>query len=388
MNSSNKKFRLKLILSIITISLLGLLVVYIVGNTVVRHILYESVEHRELITTYVTRSLWIINLSFAAVLITLNILTVFLMTIITRNMEESRVAEERLRIIINASPLACWVVDESFKITEVNNEAVRLFGLKDNKEYIEHFSELSPEYQPDGRLSSEKMIEKQSKCLTEGSAHFEWMHQSLDSKEEIPCEVYVELFNSGNKKFVICFARDLREIRRAVEMMHQMENAAYTDTLTGASNRRYFEKTVVDEISGCFDESKPYSMIMFDVDFFKKVNDTYGHQVGDEVLKILVSRIRHVLKKGTIITRYGGEEFIASMPGSSKDVAIEAAERARMAIEKATFKIKELSVPVTISAGVTTLRKDNASMDALVEEADKALYQAKQTGRNKVVFYD
>ena len=388
MNSNNKKFRLKLILSITTISLLGLLVVYVVGNTIVRQILYESVFSEDYISVYVTQSLRIISLSFAGVLLALNILTVVLMSLITRNMEEIRVAEERLRLIINASPLACWILDENFEITEVNNEAVRLFGLKDSKDYIEHFAALSPEHQPDGRLSRDRILELQTRCFVEGSVHFEWMHQTLGDKEEIPCEIHIKLFESGNKKFTICFARDLREIKRAVEMVHQLETAAYTDALTGASNRRYLDKTAKEEINSCKSEKRPFSMLMFDVDFFKKVNDTHGHQVGDEVLKILVSRIRHSLKKGTVVTRFGGEEFIATLPDSSGDIAIKAAERVRVSVERTPFKIKSLRVPVTISAGVTSLRKDNASIDAMVAEADEALYKAKQTGRNKVVFYE
>jgi len=388
MNSNNKKFKLKLILGITTISLLGLLVVYVVGNTVVRQILYESAYSEEYITAYVTRSLRIISLSFAGVLLALNILTIILMSLITRNMEEIRVAEERLRVIINASPLACWILDETFEITEVNNEAVRLFGLKDSKDYIEHFANLSPEHQPDGRLSRDRIMELQTKCFVEGSVHFEWMHQTLGSKEEIPCEVHIKLFESSNKKYIICFARDLREIKRTFDMVHQLETAAYTDALTGASNRRYLDKTAAEEINSCMNEKKPLSMLMFDVDFFKKVNDTHGHQVGDEVLKILVSRIRHALKKGTVITRFGGEEFIATLPGSSIAIAIKTAERVRTAVERTPFKIKDLKVPVTISVGVTSLREDNTSLHTLVAEADEALYKAKQTGRNKVAFYE
>jgi len=387
LNKNNKEFRQKLILGITSISLLGLFVVYVVGNTVVRQILYDSVLSDGSISDYVTRSLWVIGLSFAGILLVLNTLTIVLMTVITRNMEESRVAEERLRIIINASPLACWILDENFEITEVNREAIRLFSLRDSEDYIEHFPALSPKHQPDGRLSRDRILELQTLCFNEGSAHFEWMHQTLDGKEEIPCEVYIKLFESGNKKFIICFARDLREIKKAVAMVHQLEQAAYTDPLTGAGNRRYFDKITSEEINSCISEGKPYSMLMFDVDFFKKVNDTYGHQVGDEVLKILVSRIRHSLKKGTVVTRFGGEEFLASLPGGTEEIAIKAAERVRVAVEKTPFKIKRLRIPITISAGVTTKAADAASLETLVAEADEALYKAKATGRNKVVLY-
>jgi len=388
MGNTNRKFRLKLILSITAVSIFGLSMLFLIGNTFVRQIFYQSVVEEEVITGYVTRSLWVINLSFAAVLVILNIFTALLMTGITKGMEESKVTEGRLRNMIDASPLACWILDENFKVTEENNEAVRLFKLKDGKEHVNQFLELSPEYQPDGRLSSERMLEQQNKCFTEGSAHFEWMHQTLDGPEEIPCEVNVKLFKSNDKKFIICFVRDLREIKSAVNMVHQLENAAYTDALTGASNRRHFDKIAPSEASECFAENKPYSLMMLDVDFFKKVNDTHGHPVGDEVLKILVSRTRHTLKKGTLLTRWGGEEFIATMPGSSKDTALKTAERVRAAVERTPFRIKDLKVPVTISIGIITQTTGSASPEDMVAFADEALYKAKQTGRNKVVPYE
>jgi len=388
MSKVNKKYRLKLILGIAAMSLLGLLTVFMIGNTFVRQIFYRSVVEEEIVTDYVTRSLWAINISFAAVLVVINVLTALLMTRITKSMEESKITEERLRNIINASPLACWILDENFKVTEANNEAVKLFKLKDSNEQINSFIQLSPEYQPDGRLSSERIIEQQKECFNEGSVHFEWMHQTPDGKEEIPCEVYIELFKSNDNKFIICFVRDLREIRQAVEMVHQLENAAYTDALTGANNRRYFDKIAPNEAAKCEVENKPYSLMMLDVDFFKKVNDTYGHQVGDEVLKILVSRLRHTLKKGTLVTRWGGEEFIATLPGSPKDAALKAAERVRIAMERTPFKIKDLKIPITISIGVVTQTRSGKPPEDMVALADEALYKAKQTGRDKVVFYE
>jgi len=171
------------------------------------------------------------------------------------------------------------------------------------------------------------------------------------------------------------------------DMTHRLDTAL-TDELTGARNRRYFTEAAEVELSQCVAGNLQYSVILIDVDFFKKVNDTYGHPVGDEVLKILVSRIRNDLKVDTLFARYGGEEFIASLPDLSNEDVIATAERIRANIEDDTFKIDDLEINVTISLGVAKKTAYATTLSDIIVNADKALYKAKQTGRNKVVYYE
>jgi len=170
------------------------------------------------------------------------------------------------------------------------------------------------------------------------------------------------------------------------DMTHKLDTAL-TDELTGARNRRYFVEVAEAELKACIENDQKYSLIIIDADFFKRVNDTYGHPVGDEVLKILVFRIRNALKLDTLLARYGGEEFVISMPETDNEDAISAAERIRANIESDAFKIDDIELNVTISLGVASLTADAQTLPEIISNADKALYKAKQTGRNKVVHF-
>jgi len=170
--------------------------------------------------------------------------------------------------------------------------------------------------------------------------------------------------------------------------MTQKLDTALTDELTGARNRRFFMEVAEEALLSCIENEQPYALIIIDVDFFKKVNDTYGHPVGDEVLKILVSRIRNSLKQDTLLARYGGEEFVVSLPEIGVEDALGTAERIRAGIESDTFKIDDIEIDVTISLGVALHSAEAKTLACIISNADKALYKAKQTGRNKVVCFD
>ncbi|MFH1422518.1 MAG: diguanylate cyclase [Planctomycetota bacterium] len=127
------------------------------------------------------------------------------------------------------------------------------------------------------------------------------------------------------------------------------------------------------------------SLIMFDIDNFKKINDTYGHQVGDEVLRSTASVVRNKVRAADIVARYGGEEFSIILPETCKENALKAAERLRKAIEVNEIATDGKKLKITVSLGVSTYPDDAADMHTLVREADKALYTAKAQGKNRVV---
>jgi len=138
------------------------------------------------------------------------------------------------------------------------------------------------------------------------------------------------------------------------------------------------------EMQLCIQEDLPFSIIMIDVDHFKKINDSYGHLVGDIVLKIIVDRMHNCLKKDTLTARYGGEEFVVMMSLVNHDRVLNTAERIRRSIEGNPFLIGELSLNITISLGVATLAKPSETFLDVINKADRALYRAKQSGRNRV----
>jgi diguanylate cyclase (GGDEF)-like protein len=186
---------------------------------------------------------------------------------------------------------------------------------------------------------------------------------------------------------VIVYIHDLREIKRSIALMQKMESIAYTDELTKLYNRRYFMENAERSLAKCKEANKPFHLIMVDLDRFKAVNDTYGHLIGDEVLKITAARMNNVTRQGTVLARYGGEEFIVMLTGIDYGGAVKTAQRIQKNIEDSRFNVKGLGIDVTVSLGVSTLTDPKETLSDLIYMADAALYSAKRTGRNKVVEY-
>jgi diguanylate cyclase (GGDEF)-like protein len=161
-----------------------------------------------------------------------------------------------------------------------------------------------------------------------------------------------------------------------------LEELASTDTLTGASNRRYFLDEARKEISRAKRQGTPLSMIMIDVDLFKGINDRHGHEIGDLVLSTLATTVRAALREGDMFARLGGEEFIVMLPGQGVEEAMPMAERQRALV--AAIRHPELPEGITISLGVTGLESEEDRIEDLLRRADLALYEAKHLGRNRV----
>ncbi|MCW9040170.1 MAG: GGDEF domain-containing protein [Rhodospirillales bacterium] len=174
------------------------------------------------------------------------------------------------------------------------------------------------------------------------------------------------------------------EIEKRRELESDLRHQASTDSLTGIMNRRRFSEVAAEEMLRAARYKHPLSLLVFDLDHFKKINDTYGHAVGDSVLKRVVSLSIPVLRGADIIARYGGEEFTVLLPETGMDGAVKMAERLRKAIEEARFDVGAGSARVTISVGVAQMGGDDFDVDTILEKADKALYTAKSDGRNLV----
>jgi diguanylate cyclase (GGDEF)-like protein len=158
-----------------------------------------------------------------------------------------------------------------------------------------------------------------------------------------------------------------------------------TDSLTNIFNRRYFFEVAQHSIALTQRDGRTLSLLIFDIDFFKKINDTYGHQAGDTVLITLAQKIKSVVREGDIFARIGGEEFALLLQNSSLQEAKDIAEKLRLMIEKTPFIHNEKSLNITVSIGVSSSKKDTVfSLEALYESADIQLYKAKESGRNRV----
>lgn len=177
-------------------------------------------------------------------------------------------------------------------------------------------------------------------------------------------------------------ARLEKEIQRRVKLEEELITAARTDPLTKLYNRNFFFDMARQELLKCERYNMFMSVIIIDIDYFKQVNDNYGHPVGDEVLEDFAALLKNHTRESDILARFGGEEFILLAPNTLEGDAIVLAEKLRNDISKSP--IGETGINITISAGVTQYRKGD-SISEMILKADKALYSAKQNGRNQVV---
>jgi diguanylate cyclase (GGDEF)-like protein len=162
---------------------------------------------------------------------------------------------------------------------------------------------------------------------------------------------------------------------------------AVTDGLTGLFNHRTFQEKLSGEFRRMQRLAGPLSLLLIDIDFFKKINDAYGHPAGDEVLRGIAAVIRETIRNIDIPARYGGEEFAAILLGTNHEGARKMAERLRKTISEKTFSLDGKEVVVTVSIGAATSPYDTGGREELVEKADQALYHAKRSGRNRCVLW-
>jgi len=160
-----------------------------------------------------------------------------------------------------------------------------------------------------------------------------------------------------------------------------MHDLATIDSLTGVYNRGYFNQAVEEEFSKTMNRS-PMSIVMADLDYFKSVNDNYGHLFGDKVLKEVAQIMKSSIRDGDILARYGGEEFVLILPRADSEQAYMVVERLRRKIQDTVIEDKDHSVHTTLSFGIASYPEDGASVRKIIKKADNALYQAKRDGRN------
>ena len=182
---------------------------------------------------------------------------------------------------------------------------------------------------------------------------------------------------------------EIVEQKRAGEQIRhlniQLEHLAMTDDLTGLANRRAFFIKGTDEIKRTQRYRTPLSLLMLDVDGFKSVNDRYGHEVGDLVLQCVTYKLVENVREIDIVARMGGEEFSILLPNTRAEDAVILAERLRQAIEIIHCPVQDQEIKVTVSIGVAAYHPDITDIDAMLRNADAAMYQAKNEGRNRVV---
>jgi len=205
--------------------------------------------------------------------------------------------------------------------------------------------------------------------ITVGSRSFHVLATPLSSDAERPQEM----------------ALVFRDITELTKIKQEMERLAHTDFLTGLSNRRFFMQRLAEETERVKRGNQPMSVLLLDMDSFKTVNDTHGHDIGDRVLQVIASVTQEVKRMADVSARIGGEEFAMLLPDTDREGAIKLAQRLRRTInEQIIADAKGGPITVTASIGVATMSHADHGIDHILTHADRALYRAKDAGRNRV----
>jgi diguanylate cyclase (GGDEF)-like protein len=170
-------------------------------------------------------------------------------------------------------------------------------------------------------------------------------------------------------------------------MVHKLEQMATTDGMTGLLNKRAMQTSAEQKVAAAARFSRKLSVLVTDIDFFKKVNDTYGHDVGDQVIRGLGEILKRQKRNTDVVARFGGEEFVVLCEETNEKGALLLAERIREDVEKTVFQSSMGSFSVTCSVGIATFPEGGRDWDSLFKSADEALYVSKRSGRNRSTAY-
>ncbi|WP_207936937.1 sensor domain-containing diguanylate cyclase [Pseudomonas sp. 51_B] len=193
---------------------------------------------------------------------------------------------------------------------------------------------------------------------------------------------YINQQSEGERVIVVGIAEDITEKK---QLEGELQRLATTDVLTQSSNRRHFFECARQAFDHAREDGTPLAFLLLDIDDFKRINDSYGHQEGDQVLQRIADSGKAVLRRGDQFGRIGGEEFAAIFPGCNAQAAEIIAERLQREVQRLSFSHNEQTYSVTVSQGLTALTDQDTSLDDLFARADAAMYRAKRQGKNQIV---
>ncbi|WP_375330864.1 PleD family two-component system response regulator [Candidatus Tisiphia endosymbiont of Oplodontha viridula] len=318
-----------------------------------------------------------------------------------RNTTNAELGGDVIEVKDNFSDSKILLVNDD--IVQARNINKTLLSLTPNIKIISDINELKKdsEYTPDLVIIScqlEQGDPLRISVMLRSDAKFHDTVLILQAEEENTSIVIKGLELGINDYFTYPVDKNelLARIRTQLKRKHYQDtlrndlelsvNLSIKDGLTGIFNRHYFDTHIKQMVKKSTDSKRPLCLLMCDIDHFKQVNDTYGHQAGDIVLKTIANVLKSIFRVTDLVARYGGEEFAILLNDITIDEAMYIAQRARTRVESIDFKVKTQKDPIkkTISIGVTEY-KIGESISDFIERTDKALYQAKEDGRNKVI---
>lgn len=296
--------------------------------------------------------------------------------------EALRESEERLRFITENTQDVVWQLDREFRFTYINGADERMRGYERQEVIGQHIKSFMT---PIGQQTFDLAVQHLAQPGDQGGGENSF-------EVEMCCKdggrVWTEINASpirDNFSQIIGYIGVTRDSTIRRQKHEKLREQTIRDPLTGLFNRRYLDESLERELSRTKRDGVPLALLMMDIDHFKRLNDTYGHQAGDEVLKRLGSLMSRGARSADLPCRYGGEEFLLVLPNMSLETATERAERwcETFASERIIFGGTILSA--TVSIGVAAAPGHGTTRDSLIEAADRALYAAKHAGRNRVL---
>ncbi len=266
---------------------------------------------------------------------------------------------------------------QKIKISDVNKAALNLYGVESKKELIERFGKTLTK-------SDIKVLIEEFVSLTSGERIFEAEFKTKGANEkryDLWIRVAVPYGYEDTLSRIIITIQDITEKKKRENYFKRI---AQEDSLTGLLNHKTITKRVDEELNRCRRYNAPVACLMIDLDYFKPINDNFGHQIGDKMLKQVSVVLKKLIRNTDLVGRYGGDEFLVLLTETEKTGAIVAAERIRESVAGKRFKIsKKTTIKNTLSIGVTSYPDNKAkTTEEFIHLADKALYQAKADGRN------
>ena len=301
--------------------------------------------------------------------------------------------------IFEFTPDALLVVDDQGRITLTNEKTAALFGYSRSELIGQPVEVLIPQRFAARHVERRQRFMQETQSRPMGAAaHLYALHRD---GHEFPVDIMLSPMQVEGQTLVLCIVRDITERRAAEETLlrqtaelrklhAKLKEQADRDSLTGLLNRRAFHELAEQLLKAARRRRESVTLMMIDLDHFKRVNDQFGHAEGDHVLKLTAAALTATARGDDIVARYGGEEFVVASMGSSESESLAAAERLREAVAA----IRQAKSHITTSIGVATFTPNSERLDPaqalshLLEQADRALYAAKDHGRNQVCHFN
>lgn len=293
-------------------------------------------------------------------------------------------SEKRYRGLFNRLPIGLYRLSPDGRLLEANPALVEMLGFVSQSQLLLASQRRSTDTEPNLWQGLWKIASVQAGQVNTYNFQFTrpdarpiWIRTSISTVED---ETGQLLYYEGA----------IEDVTEVIAIQKGLEELAVRDSLTHIFNRRHFFTIAQTELARTSRSHQPISLIMLDIDYFKDINDNYGHLAGDQVLQEVVQCLLNNLRQSDTLARYGGEEFIILMPETDQSQAFRGAERLRQTLAGYHFRLNQGSLPITASLGLTTwIPKTDRSLppdlNALIQQADQALYQAKQMGRNRTI---